>query len=511
MNHPSFGSFIFSDKKNSRLLLIALVGSILLFAIFKILYPYPDFFSDSYSYLYAASAHLDVSIWPIGYSKFLFAFHNLTHSDTALVGFQYFLYIASALYFFYTLLYFMSPGKKTVIILYIVLFFNPLFLYLCNYVNSDPLFLSLSLFWFTQLIWIIYQPKLYQLFIQAIFLFLCFTVRNNAYIYPFIAILAFILSRQKWWLKLVGMALPIFLIVPFIIHTRNVAEDMTGKRQYSLFTGWQLGNNALYMYGQIQVDSTKFPSSESRELNRLSQKFYSKTKPGFTEGLSSYVANFFIRQPESPLKQYFGHHYKPADEYEYVQAWGNASIVFNDFGSTLIKQHPLPFARYFLLINAKNYFLPPLEKLEVYNLGSNEIESVAQDWFDFTLPEVSSVSKDFQGKLLFLFPGIFLVLNLMLIGSLIYFLIKGGIRKMNPSFNRLLLMTSGFLALNFVFCVFATIIVLRYEVFPLLLCVVLDLVFLELFDKKEVQVDVRNIPVGHKEVQISANEITPSL
>src|ERR1044072_7014826 len=86
--NPSFFHFIWQVKRNRRFVWIMLAGTILQFVIFKLLYPFADFFSDSYSYIYAASANLDISIWPIGYSKFLRYFHFITHSDTALITFQ---------------------------------------------------------------------------------------------------------------------------------------------------------------------------------------------------------------------------------------------------------------------------------------------------------------------------------------------------------------------------------------------------------------------------------------
>jgi hypothetical protein len=62
----SFGYFILKEKSNRNYLLIAGIACIAQLIIFKLLYPYADFFSDSYSYIQAAAAHYDVSIWPIG-------------------------------------------------------------------------------------------------------------------------------------------------------------------------------------------------------------------------------------------------------------------------------------------------------------------------------------------------------------------------------------------------------------------------------------------------------------
>src|SRR5450631_4302573 len=86
----SYLEYIWRIRPNRILFALCICLSIVLFVIFKIFYPYPDFFGDSYSYIYAAKEKLNINIWPIGYSKFLEVFHAITHSDLALVGFQYF-------------------------------------------------------------------------------------------------------------------------------------------------------------------------------------------------------------------------------------------------------------------------------------------------------------------------------------------------------------------------------------------------------------------------------------
>src|ERR1700761_9378405 len=68
---PYPGSFLTYLRENKKSIVIMLIGMSVGFFIFKLCYPFPDFFSDSYSYIYAAEHHLDVNIWPIGYSWFL--------------------------------------------------------------------------------------------------------------------------------------------------------------------------------------------------------------------------------------------------------------------------------------------------------------------------------------------------------------------------------------------------------------------------------------------------------
>ncbi len=470
-DRPAFRKFVFGDKQNRQLFWIALIAMLVEFVIFKIFYPYPDFFSDSYSYLFAAENNLAVNIWPIGYSKFLMAFHAVSFYDTALIAFQYFLYSITALYFYFTILYFFNVTDNSKLALYVFLFFNPLFLYVCNYVNSDPLFLALSLIWITQLIWIIYSPMMYQVFTHAIILFLCFTVRNNAYYYPVITIITLLLSQHRRYIKFIGMALPVLLIFIFVQRTREAAYELTGTKTFSLFTGWQLANNALYIYDHIQVNPAELPSASARELDTLAKNFYKKVPPDFNEQLSGYVGNFFIRQPEAPLKTYLMKHYRDTSKLGSVINWGKGSADFDEYGSWILKKNPVAYARYFMLMNSRNYFLPPLEKLEVYNLGRNVVAPVAAKWFHYPDNNIKSSSLSAQGYILMAYPFFCLVIHVAMFGLLLWFVITRKYRQMSKEFNRTLLILTLFQAANFAFSITATIIVMRYQVFPMVVCV----------------------------------------
>lgn len=501
-NHISFFDFILKDRTNRKYLFIALAGMIAQFIIFKLLYPYADFFSDSYSYIYAAYANLDVSIWPIGYSKFLRIFHFITYSDTALVGFQYFFFELASLYFFFTILYFFNLGRVNQIITFVFLFFNPLTLYVSNYVNSDPLFIALSLCWFTQLIWIIQRPHISQIFIQAILLFACFTIRNNAYYYPVITAVAFVLSSYRLSLKVFGTLLGLLFILPFIVYTRNVAYKMTGTKQFSLFTGWQLANNILYAYEYLDA-SRNFPSTQSKELDNLSQQFYSSIPSDFKEAyLMKNPGNFFIQYSSAPLKVYFSNHYKITDEYSSVVAWGKASVIFSEYASYLIKNNPTAYFHEFVIPNSKNYFIPHLEKLEVYNLGMNKVYPIARHWFHYKNVKISSVSPNIQGRILFIFPFIFLMINLYLLGNAISFLIKNEYSYALFKRNGAFILIGCFWMANFIFCVGTTIVVLRYEVFPLIIGFSTTVLLIEYLNKR-VSKKIRFNPQISGEIGIS--------
>ncbi len=463
----SFKEYVFTDNK---VYLLIMTGILLLeFAIFKILYPFPDFFSDSYSYIRAAYFHFDVNIWPIGYSRFLALFHRwISHSGSALITFQYLAWCFSALYFYFTIAYFYPTGKNTRIFLNLFLFLNPLFFYTTNYVTSDILFISMSTVWLTLLIWILNRPNIYHIFIQALLMFVMFTFRYNAMLYPLIAAGVILFSKMRPWVKAAGVLLGPALIIPFIIWSAQAARVMTGKAQFPpILGGWQWGNNALYFRGFIQEDSTAFPTPQTAELDAIARRFFSLPyRP--QDQLADEVANFFFRHPEAPLKQYMSRHYKPQNEYEGVAAWGKSAVVFDQYGKFLIKRHPWAYARYYLLVNSKNYFIPPLEKLEIYNLGEDSMWVEGQYWLGYPSPKVWSISKELQGTVLALFPVSFLVLNLYYAIALFLFIRRGGLQKA----SRVVRLTIGtitlFLVLNAGFSIFANIVVIRYEIFPML-------------------------------------------
>ncbi|NSL86942.1 hypothetical protein ECE50_008885 [Chitinophaga sp. Mgbs1] len=465
-NNQSFSDFIFREKANRQYLLIALGAMVLQLIIFKLLYPFADFFSDSYSYIMAAQTNANISIWPVGYSKFLRAFHLITHSDTALVSFQYIFLELSFLYCFFTLRYFYQPGKSTSQIIFAFLFFNPLFLYLSNYVSSDPLFLALSILWFTQLLRIIHRPVWHQVITHGILLTILFTIRYNAMYYPLVTAAAFVLSRRPVMYKIAGIILPVALITGFVNFSRNEAEKLTGTKQFSLFSGWQLANNALYMYPYIKVDDSKIPVISTAFHQQV--KTYFDTVSAASAGVSPTEGAYYIKYPGAPLKQHLFAARDAHPDMGIVELWGRSAAIFGVYGNALIKDHPIAFFRYFLLPNSYNFILPPLEKLEVYNTGDNEVSESAQEWFDYKSTHISAVTPELQTILLWPFPALLLIIHVLYI---LYFIQAIRYRKQlkqHPELYGSLILSAILFLGNAGFGILASPIVFRYEIFTMI-------------------------------------------
>jgi hypothetical protein len=297
------------------------------------------------------------------------------------------------------------------------------------------------------------------------------------------------LSKQNIKVKIIGFLLPFILIIPFITHTRNVAFQMTGTKQFSLFTGWQLANNALYTYEY--VDTIKQLSPQVQELDTLSIQFFRAIPTEYLHNnLLKDEGNFFIRASYSPLKEYLTTHYSLNNDYEILVAWGKASAVFSEYGNYLIKNNPRAYLWQFMIPNMRNYFIPYMEKLQIYNQGSNKVSPIAQHWFNYKSPNIHVVSKDVQGYILYIFPAVFLLVNIYFLVGIIYFLYHKRQTLAKTTFNNSLILATSFQIANFAFCVFATIVVLRYQVFPMIICTTFSLLIAEWIDIKNHTSDI---------------------
>src|SRR5258708_30595417 len=84
---------------------------------------------------------------------------------------------------------------------------NPIRLHLSNFVSSDAIFVGLSLFWFSSLLWVLVHPKLKLLCLHSLALFLAFSFRYYALYYPIISIFVLALVRSKCVFQLKGIFL----------------------------------------------------------------------------------------------------------------------------------------------------------------------------------------------------------------------------------------------------------------------------------------------------------------
>jgi len=497
----SFKDYLFKDRQNKIILLASAIAVAIQFIAFKYVYPNASFIhGDSFSYINAAAQNLDINTYMVGYSKFLRLFSVFTKSDTTLVAFQYLLIQGSILFLLFTVFYFYKTGKLIKMTLLCFMIFNPLFLHLANLVSSDCLFTSLSLVWFTLLLWIIHQPSSRIIFYHAIVVFIAFTVRYNALIYPFISAFAFGLSRLPLRSKLIGIASGSLLCVLFIFQTTYKYKELTGIWQYSPFSGWQFANNAMYAYRYIDSADRKPVPAKFKPLDKMIQKYFDSTRDTKKHPIEEIQAStFYMWSRGLPLMKYRDSLFKKDTAASELKKWASMGPLYKDYGIHIIKQYPLYFIRYFIWPNANKYYAPPVEFLEDYNSGKRDVTETAKTWFGYKSRIIGTRSKSNKVWVLDFYPILSGIINVMMLFTIVCYIILKGWRN-NDLFRKGVLMAAVIWLLNAGFTIFASSAALRFQSFPILLitifcCLMID--WLRVMAKTgQASINVKGIPLN---------------
>jgi hypothetical protein len=463
----SFSHFLFRNAVNKRYLDIAGAAIIVQFTIFKVCYPFADYFNDSFTYIHTAANHHAMSVRPIGYSRFLELVHLLTTSDTIVVFLQYLTMQLGALLLFFTVRYFFPLPKKASNWLFGILLFNPVALYISNYISSDALFAGISLFWFVQLIWLINRPRWIQNIPMAGLLFIIFSLRYTALYLPAIALAALLLSRRNWLFILTGITVTVLPLFIEYQRIKYVTKKETGTAVFSAFSGWAAANNALHMYPYIEVRNEDFSSPECKALNNIVKQYFD-TVPASALPYP-YVNVNLMWGSISPLKTYMRSVEKQKKLNGYFNTWHAVAPVFLQYSNQLIRQHPVAYARYFMWPNAKEYCLPPLESLLYYNEMRTTVDSAAIKWFGYKSKKVTALNPAIQAKLLSPVPWLYLFVNIAFGLLLPFLLIKRKHYALSPGLIRTLLLIGVFWITTFCFYVYAAPILVRYLFFPMII------------------------------------------
>lgn len=473
-----FNIWLLKDRENRFLLWLSAFAIIAQFAIFKILYPYPNFMSpDSYSYLQAASDNQFINIWAIGYSKFLRLFSSFTKSHLALVSFQYLSLEASLLYLLFTIRYLMSPDRWVFRGLMGCILLLPLIPHTSNLVSSDALFIALSVIWFTHLLWMLYKPSIKMLLLHAIILLFAFMFRYNALYYPIISICIIASSHLIVRTKVTSVAFIMLLLSLFIFRTRQEYERQTGAPQFSAFGGWQLGSNALYGYAHATLDSPVTVPVRFRKLHILVNEHMKSLArvPSFLRPDHN-VNIYYLWDFRSPLRVYMDDRWRKDTTIDYTKYWLSMAPLYGDYGRYLIKRHPGAFLKHYVLPNFQKYYSPPTEFLGEYNLGRDSIDRIAEVWFGWERSKVAMYFKNRKIEITEAFPIVVAITNVCFILSLIAFVSLGGFKTCASHCKSVLWLVGVIWFSNMAFSVLAAPIVLRYQLFP----VIINIIFLYL-------------------------------
>lgn len=437
---------------------------VLSFVLFKLLYPGANYIPDSYSYIAAAYYNMKINIWPIGYSKVLRFISVFTHSQLVLVWMQY-LFIQLSLFYLTRLLLSLSTVSRYTRYIVIASMFNPVVFYISNMITSDAFFIGLSILWFAQLLDILLFFKTRTLVFHVLVLALVFTFRYNGFFYPLISIGVIMLSAASKKEKLVSIFAMLFAIGFFITNTMNQYKDKSKVEQFSAFGGWQLAANSLYMYSHLSPDNGKGMPADLHDLHAMVNKHLDSLNR-VNRRPDSLLGVYYLWDDKAPLKSYLRTVWQKDTVTDYFIKYASLGNVFRKYGQYLILNHPAAYFKYFIMPNFKNFYVPPTEFLTEFNMRSDKVDTIAKVWFDLNSSHVKVPKTDYGLIAINYMPIIFALVNCFYFATCIgFFVLYGLIGKTN--LHKLLYLTIMIWAINLVFSVTASPIVLRYQVFPL--------------------------------------------
>lgn len=457
---------------------LAGITMLLQFTIFKYFYPYPNFMQDSYNYLRSAYDNVDANMWPVGYAKLIQFVGFFTHSDTALVFVQYCFYHLCALYFFFTITALRDTSRWVRMIIFAFLFLNPAILYLSNYITSDVYFIGISLVWTSQLFRLVYAPSRLLLLAHLLVLILAYTVRYHALIYPLISVTVLVFCQFSVRVKVGSILTIVFLIAGFMFYTTWQTEKVMGTRQFSAFSGWQMASNAVYAYAHMpERPELAVPVQFAAVHRKVDSYLDSLQSIPMSRRPDGPLMAFYLWDPGSPLQPVPGA-VNIADNKAHLRQMAAVSPLYNDYGKYLISEYPWAYFRYYLLPNFFQYAYPPPENLIVYNDGRDTVWPVAQAWFGFNKVYTRTSTRE-MGMFNY-YPLLMLLIIVLFISGWIGYYAVDGPSFANMRFRYALRIGTFYWLVHYGFSVLASPVVLRYQLFNMLLGVTFGLMLWEL-------------------------------
>lgn len=398
----SFLSFIKNRQQRTDWLILSL-SCIVGYLILRICYPYPATMSDSGTYVSAAAGDFFTFYRPFGFSYLLQIIHAFSSSIHAVFIGQMLLYFTATAAFSLTIKYFFPPAKKWLWCTLLFLFvFNPMMFYMANAIMSDLIFAVMIYFMLASFMFVFKKQSWPALAIFMFTLFSALHIRYSAIVFPFVFGIFFLMIKGKMrWISIAGT---LFVFFVFYNQIKSNMKETVGIEQYSTgFDGWQIANNGLHVLPFIDLDANKISNPDIRSTH-LFMTQYKDIILKKTENGTDAVA-YFMWINDLPLKQGL-YAYIQSSQTPYPIAWVQlGSGPYKRYGTYLIKNYPVQFAKHYYLPNAKQIFYPTKTGLignytpinikdifEWYNIPSDKDVNVKHpiysDWIAKLIPGV---------------------------------------------------------------------------------------------------------------------------
>jgi len=376
---------------------------------------------------------------------------------------------AAILHFLLSVGFLLNLNKRLYRLLITFIVLNPLLFYISNLVSADALFTALSIVWFTQLLWILFRPSLKLLLIHSLTLLLALIVRYDALYYPIISLAVILIAQSSKGSKVISITCIVLLLGVYFAITSLEYKKLTGKTMLLPAVGWQIAGNALAAYEQFPEGYPKETSADRYTELQLSITRHLDTTGPILKYFHRNLDYSYLFERSSPLYTYMNAHLPKDSTTTFVKQWAGVADLYGHYGLHLIKQRPQYFLKFYLLQNLRFFYTPRREFLETYNMDKDTIMGAAVYWFELKQNKLMAINKDLQIGMANSFQVAMALINLIFIFSLIGTYILGGFSNIGNYANAVFRVVLLFWASNFCFSIFAAPIVLRHQVFPMII------------------------------------------
>jgi hypothetical protein len=299
--------------------------------------------------------------------------------------------------------------------------------------------------------------------------------------YPVISITVIVFCGVSLRAKLVSIVAIVILITGFVFYTTGQTEKVMGTRQFSAFSGWQMASNAVYAYAHMpERPVINVPEEFAAVHKRVSIYLDSLQQIPMVYRPDRPLMAFYLWDPGSPL-QPAASAVHIADNKQHLERMAAVSLLYKNYGKYLINQYPLEYTRYYILPNMLQYANPPAENMGVYNDGEDKVWPVAQTWFGYKTDKIYTRSDTREMQIFEYYPAFMVFIILLFTGVWIGYLWIGGRQYTPAPFRNAFRITTFYWIVHVGFSVLASPVVLRYQLFNMILGVTFSALLIDMY------------------------------
>jgi len=244
-----------------------------------------------------------------------------------------------------------------------------------------------------------------------------------------------------------------------------------------------MANNALYMYGHVcSVKKDPVPV-KFQPLDTLVRQYFATV--GWVDNLANPRSGgaFYGADPDAPLMQYMYRKYGNDTVFLDLRKFGLLAPLYGAYGTYLARTYPRDYFQWFLWPSTLRYIFPPPEIFytkTTFYLRDDKLGKDASQLFHLKTLTVDNSLINFRTKVFSPYPDIMGFIHAGFVLGLLTFLFLGGSKKIGRTNAWIIITVAIFWICDLFFKVSAGAIVLRHQMFLMIIEFAFALLFIDI-------------------------------